>query len=78
MIVSPEDGWQGTVAPWGSAANNKCQVDQEEDFLHRRKKRISWFRVEGPRCMFRVTLLSVLSLHDQPSLFSQINYGKGL
>ena len=27
--------------------------------------------------MFRVTLLSVLSLRDQPSLFSPINYGMG-
>ena len=31
MIVSPEDGWQGTAAPRGSAVNDKCQVDQEED-----------------------------------------------
>ena len=37
MIVSPEDGWQGTAAPRGSAANNKCQVDQEEDLTKKYK-----------------------------------------
>ena len=31
ILKSPEDGWQGTAAPRGSAANNECQVDQEED-----------------------------------------------
>ena len=37
MIVSPEDGWQGTAAPRGSAVNDKCQVDQEEDFNKKKK-----------------------------------------
>ena len=38
MIVSPEDGWQGTAAPRGSAVNDKCQVDQEEDFTKKKTK----------------------------------------
>ena len=36
MIVSPEDGWQGTAGPWGSAVNDKCQVDQEEEFTKKK------------------------------------------
>ena len=43
MIVSPENGWQGTAAPWGSAANKECQVDQEEDLT--KKKNLVYLNI---------------------------------
>ena len=56
ILKSPEDGWQGTAAPRGSAANNECRVEEEEDLTRNPNYQLVWRRGTSELCMSRATL----------------------